>query len=216
MHFLICAATNHEIEPTLQFLKKQPAGKNHLIRILITGVGSIATTYQLLKSVQEKKPDYIIQVGIAGAFAKESEPGKVFLVFEEILGDLGVEEQGKWNDVFDLKLAESVYPFTEKKLINPYCEDWKKYGLPFVRSLSVNEINTNEQRIRLLQEKYLPVIESMEGAAFHYVCLQEKIPFMQMRAVSNFIGERDKTGWKMEDAIANLNTELIRILQLLP
>jgi futalosine hydrolase len=216
MHILICAATNHEIEPTLQFLKQQPAGKNHLIRILITGIGGIATTYQLLKSIQEKKPDYIIQAGIAGAFAKESEPGKVVLVFEEILGDLGVEEQGKWNDVFDLQLTESAYPFTEKKLINPHCMDWNKYGLPFVRSLSVNEINTNEQRIGLLQEKYHPVVESMEGAAFHYVCLQEKVPFMQMRAVSNFIGERDKKGWKMEEAISNLNAELIRIIQLLP
>ena len=217
MHILICAATEHEIQPTLEFLKKQPKGKNHLIRVVLTGIGGISTTYHLVKAINEKKPEYIIQAGICGTFNSNLEPGKVVLIFEEILGDLGAEEQGKWQDVFDLKLADDgAFPFNEKKLINPHCEDWKKYGLPFVRSLSVNEITTNPERIRLLQEKYTPVVESMEGAALHYVCLHEKIPFMQMRAVSNFIGDRDKSNWKMEHAIANLNSELARIIQLLP
>ncbi len=48
----------------------------------------------------------------------------------------------------------------------------------------------------------------MEGAALHYVCLQEQIPFVQIRSVSNYVGERDKTKWKMKEAIENLNTEL--------
>ena len=32
----------------------------------------------------------------------------------------------------------------------------------------------------------------MEGAALHYACIMEHIPFIQLRAVSNFVGERDK------------------------
>jgi futalosine hydrolase len=52
----------------------------------------------------------------------------------------------------------------------------------------------------------------MEGAAFHYVCLLEKIPFLQLRSISNLIGERDKTKWKMEKAIQNLNENLISLL----
>jgi futalosine hydrolase len=31
----------------------------------------------------------------------------------------------------------------------------------------------------------------MEGAALHFVCLQEDISFIQLRAISNFVGERD-------------------------
>lgn len=217
MHILICAATEQEISPTLQFLKKQRPGKNHIIRVVLTGVGGVSTTYNVVKAINEKKPDYILQAGICGTFNKDLDPGKVVLIFEEIMGDLGTEELGAWHDVFDLKLADpAAFPFNDKKLINPNCEDWKKYGLPFVRSLSVNEITTNPERIRALQEKYTPVVENMEGAAFHYVSLHEKIPFMQMRAISNFIGDRDKSNWKLENAIANLNTELTRIIQLLP
>jgi futalosine hydrolase len=52
----------------------------------------------------------------------------------------------------------------------------------------------------------------MEGAALHYIGLLEKIPFLQIRSLSNFIGERNKAKWKMKEAIAALNRELQRIL----
>ena len=52
----------------------------------------------------------------------------------------------------------------------------------------------------------------MEGAALHYVCLQEKVPFIQLRAISNYVGERDKSKWKMQEAITNLHNELLKLL----
>ena len=52
----------------------------------------------------------------------------------------------------------------------------------------------------------------MEGAALHYVCLSEKIPFLQLRSVSNYVGERDKSKWALREAIMNLNIELQRLI----
>ena len=60
-----------------------------------------------------------------------------------------------------------------------------------------------------------PVTESMEGAALHYVCLMENIPFVQIRSISNYIGERNKKKWNMMDSINNLNIELIKLLKML-
>ncbi len=213
MHILICSATQAEIEPLIQYLKAQPRGQNHTIRVVITGVGGVATAYHLAKAIADKTPEYIIQAGIAGTFNSEVPPGSVVLVYEEIIADSGVVENGSWKDLFDLNLADgSKFPFTDKKLINPHTSNWKNYDLPIVRSVSVSEISTTD-KIKMLQEKYVPVVESMEGAAFHYVCIHEKIPFMQIRGISNHIGERDKITWKMEDAISNLNKELIRLIQ---
>jgi futalosine hydrolase len=48
----------------------------------------------------------------------------------------------------------------------------------------------------------------MEGAAFHYVCLMKQIPFIQIRSISNKVGERDKRKWKMKHAIERLKEEL--------
>ena len=53
----------------------------------------------------------------------------------------------------------------------------------------------------------------MEGGGLHYTCLQENIPFVQLRAISNDIGVRDKTKWDIRSAITNLNTRLTDLLE---
>jgi futalosine hydrolase len=40
----------------------------------------------------------------------------------------------------------------------------------------------------------------------------ENIPFLQVRSLSNFVGERDKSKWQIKEAIENLNKELIPII----
>lgn len=88
----------------------------------------------------------------------------------------------------------------------------KKTRLKKVKGISVNEITTSKQKVRFYQETFQPVVESMEGAALHYVCLMEKIPFIQLRAVSNYIAERNKQNWNMKESIGNLNQALIKLL----
>ena len=79
--------------------------------------------------------------------------------------------------------------------------------------MSVNEITTSRQKVKFYKQAFNPVIESMEGAALHYVCLMEKIPFVQIRGISNYIAERNKKNWNMKESISNLNNELIRLLK---
>jgi len=43
----------------------------------------------------------------------------------------------------------------------------------------------------------------------------EKIPFIQLRSISNYIAERDKTKWDMKKSIINLNKELVRLIETL-
>ena len=62
-------------------------------------------------------------------------------------------------------------------------------------------------------EMTVPVVESMEGAALHYVCLMEKIPFLQIRSVSNVLGDRDKSRWKIKEAGQNLHQTLVTLIQ---
>ena len=75
-----------------------------------------------------------------------------------------------------------------------------------------SEITTDRKKVRFYQEQFNPVIESMEGAALHYIGLQEKIPFLQLRSVSNYIAERNKKNWNMKEAVQSLNSELLKLL----
>ena len=216
MEIMLVAATQLEIAPALDWLQKNDfrTKAGTAVNAVITGIGSMQTTYRLMEAIQQQRPGAMIQAGIAGSFSLTCPPGTLAIVQEESLGDLGVEEDGNFKDLFDMNLQQSgIFPFTDTALLNPYTSHWAHFGLPFVKAVTINEITTSPQRIRILQQKYSAIVESMEGAAFHYVALQQNIPFLQLRAVSNMVGERDKKNWLMKESISLLNQQLINLLQ---
>lgn len=215
MYILLAAATRQEIEPAIHFLRAHNfVWNDHEIDILITGIGCVSTTYLLTYNIDNERPDYLIQAGFAGSFDEAYPPGSLVFVAEEAIADLGVQENNTFKDVFDMGLQEaSTGPYTGKWLVNPYCADWNDHELPFVKGITINEITTHPQRIEILRSKYQPVTESMEGAALHYTALMERIPFIQLRAISNYVGERDKSKWKMKEAITALNEKVIDIIK---
>jgi futalosine hydrolase len=216
MNCLIISATILEIKPFIEYCRIS----NKLdyidleIDFLVTGVGTLNTTYALMKHLQVKKPDVIIMAGIAGAFSKKMNPGDVVAVKEEALADLGVQEKDGYKDVFDLKLlAANQFPFSKKKLTNPFTTLMERTLLPKVNSITVNQITSSKKTAELYSRKYKAAIENMEGAALHLVCLKENIPFVQIRSISNYVGERNKKKWKLKEAVQNLNTNLIRLAE---
>jgi futalosine hydrolase len=209
MQLLLCAATEFEIKPTVDFIRQENIQEAD---VLITGIGMMSTAYSITKTVFKKRPDFILQAGVGGCLDEKLPLSKIVLVENENIGDLGVEENGAFKTLFDLKLLDqNGFPWKERKLSNNI-NMLKSTGLTIVDGVTVNEISTNKERIAYYKNQLNASVESMEGAALHFVALQEKIPFLQMRSLSNFVGERDKSKWLMDIAIANLNIELIRIL----
>ena len=77
----------------------------------------------------------------------------------------------------------------------------------------MNTTHGNKTSIQLFKEKFNADIETMEGAAIFYVCLLENIPFLQIRAISNYVEERNTANWNIPLAIKNLNNKLIEIIE---
>ena len=215
MNYLLIAATTKEIEPFLAYIKQVPAGKkSHLPDILVTGIGLTATAYHLTRQLQLKKYDLVLQVGVVGCFSKKLSLGTVVVVKRDAIADQSVIELKQLKTLFDLKLVPAdQFPYTKTWLINPYQDLLKKTKLKQVKGISVNEITTSRQKIKFYEESFSAVTESMEGAALHYTCLMEGIPFLQLRSLSNYIGERNKKNWNMKESIINLNTELIQLVE---
>ncbi len=204
MKVVITSATSHETDSIKQNIT--PAYLNDSqVSFHISGVGILSTCYSLIKMIFEQKPDLIIQAGIAGSFDKAIALGKVFTVKEEFIGDIGVEENGLFNDVFDMMFEnENAFPYINRKLANPWLSKYNFLQLDEVTGVTINEISTRPERIGQLRSKYNPIIESMEGAALHYVGLQMNVPFIQIRSVSNYVGQRDKLMWNFTKALGNL------------
>jgi futalosine hydrolase len=210
MNCLIVAATAIELTPFLEHYKTT-AKKD--IDVLVSGIGLTATTYTLSKQIQIKRPDIIIQAGVGGCFDTTIPLGSVLAIKQEAIADQSVIELNRLKTLFDLELVpQNQFPFSGGWLINKN-DLLKKIKLKKVKGISVNEITTSAKKIKFYKETFDPVVESMEGAALHYVCLMEKIPFLQIRSVSNYIAERNKKKWDMKGSIINLNKELIRLLQ---
>lgn len=210
MKIIIISATDFEIAQAKEKIKS-----TQKIDIIFrtTGVGMLATAVNLCKLLYEQKPDFIIQAGIAGCFDNDYKLGQTVIVAKEFLGDLGVEENNQWKDLFDLGFVEkSEKPFINKSLVNKHCKKID-LNLSVVNAVTVNQITTQQQHIKQLTKKYKPVVESMEGAALHYVCNVYQVPYLQIRAISNYIGERDKSKWKTNIAIENLNTTVIKTVR---
>ena len=200
MQILLIAAIESEIQPF-------NAG-NTVIDVLITGVGVPSTIYHLQKRMHQIDYDCIIQAGIAGSFDHNIALGQTVLVHKDCFADLGIEEKENYTPVFETALADkNEFPFKNGWLLNTDAK-LKYTDLPKVKAITVNKVSDSELQNQQLIKQFNADIETMEGAALHYVCLQENIRFLQIRSVSNYVGERDKTKWKLKEAIENLNTEL--------
>lgn len=215
MNCLIVAATAKEIAPFLAFYRnqeKEPAASIQ-IDVLISGIGMTATTYHLTKYFSLKKPELVIQAGVAGCFDTAIPLGSVLAVKQDTIADESVVELRKLKTLFELNLVpQNKFPYKNGWLINTDKTLLKSTGLKIVKGISVNQITTSAKMIQFYKEEFNPVTESMEGAALHYVCLAEKIPFLQLRSISNYIGERNKKKWNMAESIKALNTVLINFL----
>jgi futalosine hydrolase len=208
MRILICAATASE----LALLNKIQWSPNFEIILMTHGVGILQATYAISEYCNSK-PDLIIQCGIAGSYDSQLPVGSVIAIRHDQIGDCGAEDQEEIMQMNDFPFFNSnEFPFVEGKLINP---NNFKLDLPYVNAITVNLCAGNSTTIQYRKNTFNVQLESMEGAALHYVCLKKEIPFIQIRGVSNFIEPRNKENWNIELAIKNYSKAIIEFIKTL-
>lgn len=185
------------------------------VDIIVTGIGSVFTTYYLTKALDANSYELLINIGIAGSFDYFLEQGFVVNVIQDQFADLGIEENDRFYTLSEKELMnENLYPFTREILKNKgnYDIDEVDALIP-VKGITVNTMVGDQQDIDRLKQKFNPEIITTEGAAFFYVCLLEKIPFLQIRAISNFVEIRKVENWNIPLALKNLTDSIIAIFE---
>lgn len=223
MEILVTSATWFELKPIVAaFTGKKPEGrsqhqvtyKGHKIDFLVSGIGLVHTAFHLTKALQKKNYDLVINTGIAGSFNKELKIGDVVLVGIEEFGDLGIESEEGFSSLFESGFINGdEFPFHEGKMTCKIPSVLSAANFRVVAGLTCNTAHGKQANIDKLAHKFNAEIESMEGAAFAFVCLMEKINFIQLRAISNFVESRDTTKWNIKLALENLSKELLRVIE---
>jgi futalosine hydrolase len=217
MKILIVAATKFEINPLLNQMEINAFAENSRIikctykkleiDCLITGVGMVATAYYTGKILDDSY-DMALNMGICGTFNANLDIGSVVNIYEDCLAELGAENGTKFLTMEELKLeAVTKINNIQQGELSHVLE-----LLPKVNAITVNKVHGNEKSIKNTVDRFHPTVESMEGAAFMFACDQERIPYLQVRAVSNLVEKRNRERWNIPLAIENLNKKVIEFL----
>jgi len=216
VRILIVAATDAEVSPILQRMYSTTTDDPcvdtythcaHEIDVLITGVGMVATAAWCSRALTQQTYDLALNLGVCGSFDEFIEPGTVVHVTSDRLAELGAEDGEQFLTLNDLDLPG------ESEFVNLDPPSTPEIdAMPAVSGITVNTVHGNERSIAAVSERFMPQVESMEGAAFMSACLMHKVQFAQIRAVSNIVERRNREGWKMAEAIRNLSVSALRII----
>ncbi|PBC73919.1 phosphorylase family protein [Fibrobacter intestinalis] len=162
-------------------------------------VGFASGFTQLLGSRQYAKA---ILVGIAGALPFSGlSSGTIVRVDAECVGDVGY-----WNDGVFSPFSKRPYCFkaTSSKWAPPSIAQ-----LSGVRGVSVNTMTSCEQVLEFRARFYKAQVEAMEGASAFAIAKALGIPVFEVRAISNFAGDRDVSGWNIKQSLQKVRKQII-------
>ncbi len=165
--------------------------REHGIPVYNCGVGMAECAATTAKLILEEKPELMILAGIAGSYSDDVVIGETVVVESEVIADLGRYDGRTFTDLF------------QKTYFAPVTA-------PGYRSV---KSNTTSSAGAIISKPVKADIENMEGAAFFAVCDRFGVPAMEVRTISNRVGE--KIGGKnMLISINRLALELEKILAL--
>ncbi|MBI4849833.1 MAG: futalosine hydrolase [Nitrospirae bacterium] len=195
------------------------------ILLLNTGIGKVNAAHSATCVIENFPVSQIINIGVGGAYPGSGlNTGDLAIASKEIFGDEGVITSGGWKDMTEIgipvvHIGKKKY-FNEFPLNNAFA---KKVFKLVTRHLSlvtksgifvtVSSTTGTRKRAAELEKRFKAVCENMEGAAIAQVCAIYKIPFLEIRGISNMVAERDKRKWDLKLASENCQEAVLEVIK---
>ena len=218
-------------------------GKLSNINILLmnTGIGDENAAHSATGIIEHFPIRYIINSGVGGAYPHARlEIGHIAIALKEIYSDKGVisSKGQKGLKEIGIPLVQAgrrkyfnEFPF-DKRLIKkalyhlshipshssplPLGERKEVWGIIKAGNfITVSAATGTYKRALELEKKFNAICENMEGAAIAQVCAIYKIPMLEIRGISNIVGERNKRKWNLKLASENCQRAVLRVIKAL-
>ncbi|WP_022667302.1 futalosine hydrolase [Desulfospira joergensenii] len=176
--------------------------------LLISGPGVFNTVHALSIFLEESVPDFILDTGIAGIFPESGLlVGDIGLAAREQYIHTGIQNGNTipaplpFDLIPDLESSrQGIYP-VDPALIEKVYEGLKS-GLNNVRVfkgrfITVSALTGTKSEAEKIHAGFFPLMEAMEGAGAAHTAALYRVPFLEVRAGSNIVGERDKSKWNI-------------------
>lgn len=215
---LIVSATEAECAPALQKMADCSNLSPYLysgtirgqpVEILIGGIGAVAATFRLTQALMQRSYSRAISIGIAGSYADEIPVGEVVQITEDCFADLGIDDNGAFLSLREAGLIASDEGLAGGFITNP---SPTQSPHPVVRGITVQTASGSMNLINKLVDRFHPQVETMENAAFFYVCGMMQVTFTSFRGISNRVEPRNRANWRITEAIESVNETLNNLL----
>lgn len=175
--------------------------------VLITGVGAVNAACSLTRFLEREGARAVISCGIGGAYpASGIALASAVWAESECYGDLGAGSASGFLDMQALGFPviagpEPVYNRLPISIVPP------GKTAPFV---TVNTCTGDDVTAREIGARTGGGVESMEGAAIAHVAALYGLPVGEVRGISNPVGNRNRSAWRVRDAALAAQEELLR------
>ncbi len=172
---------------------------------LISGPGVLNTSHALTLYLEQTRPDLILHTGIAGVFAGSGLGiGDMALATQEHYLHTGVGTGTLQQDPLPFDLIQNqpltrqgIYAF-DPLLVKFYQGIFTQAlgdDIALGKFITVSSITASRDQAQKIFSAWSPVMEAMEGAAAAHVAALYQVPLIEIRAGSNWVGERNKETW---------------------
>ncbi|WP_091224822.1 futalosine hydrolase [Paenibacillus sp. BC26] len=148
----------------------------------------------------------VVSAGIAGGFAGRAALGSLVVASEIIAADLGVETPGGFASVDELGFGSSRSGVCARSA-SALAAALSAAGLPVVTgpvltvTTATGTAATAAEHVRRVPEA---AAEAMEGFGVASAAQHFGVPVLELRAISNAVGPRDREAWRIGDALQAL------------
>jgi len=201
LRVLVVTAVSAEREAVLQALHGDPR-----FDVLAGGVGSVVAAVNTTKALAAAEYSLVICTGIGGGFPGRTEVGSLVVGTEIVAADLGAETLDGFNS-----LEELGFGFTriqsDTRLVERVTKALRAAKLPVDTGpvLTVSTVTgTAETAVELAARVTGASAEAMEGFGVGVAALVQGLPVLEIRAISNMVGPRDRSAWQIKEALAVL------------
>lgn len=217
---IIIAPTRLELNTLFMHNELSHLMKRHKLLSAVSGVGPGATAMNLTALMERERPKVIIMAGVGGGYKNAGVRLKdVFLAESEAYGDLGRCAYGEIEPIkIDKEALPLVFPLKDRlvRSFKPdFFENIEKLGIKSLSMVTVSCSSGDFERAERLRLRFGAGVENMEGAAAAQVCDYYNMPLIELRGISNIVGDADKSKWMLEDALKKTASAIVCLLNYL-
>jgi futalosine hydrolase len=175
--------------------------------ILVTGVGPVEAAARVTRALATGSYECVVNAGIAGAMRGVAKIGDGVVVGEELME-------------FNLESGEPIalpggVPIVERCTASPQlCDIVEGLGFHLVRGITVTRVTSTDATAQRLHSRGAQV-ESMEGFGVLRAAQIAGVPAIEVRGISNYVGDRSTGEWDIAAGIQGLRHILNSTLDVL-